>query len=202
MAESTNKTSQNKLEFRFNLEKTVQALNFFCIENGGTINRLKAMKMLFLADKTHLNKYGRNISGDAYVAMEMGPVLSNTWNLLRPEKKKALVIKDWYSYLAKYLEFESIVMLRSKQHIDDGEFSNSDIICLKATADSFLRIPQNQLIKILHTFPEWEKVWHSKAHYREKVLPITIESMFFSGASAEKPYLVKRARLIADAQAA
>jgi hypothetical protein len=42
-------------------------------------------KSIFLADVSHLNKYGRPITFDNYVAMKDGPVPSTTRDVLQPE---------------------------------------------------------------------------------------------------------------------
>src|SRR5579871_5139061 len=43
------------------------------------------VKSLFLADTIHLNRYGRPITYDNYVAMENGPVPSKAYNILKEE---------------------------------------------------------------------------------------------------------------------
>jgi len=40
-------------------------------------------KVLYHADKAHLSRYGRPISGDYYVAMKFGPVPSATYDILK-----------------------------------------------------------------------------------------------------------------------
>ena len=44
-------------------------------------------KSIFVADVTHLNKYGRPVTFDNYVAMKDGPVPSATRNILQPSFK-------------------------------------------------------------------------------------------------------------------
>ena len=85
----------NKLEF----EKLVQGLNFFAFKNGGKINRMKAIKLLFFADRYHVRKYGRPVVWSTYFAMKNGPVSSEALNLenkdernLTPEEIKELAL--------------------------------------------------------------------------------------------------------------
>src|SRR5450755_3821683 len=56
--------------------KVAQALNYFARQDGGSINKLKALKLLFFADRYHLRKFGRPVSECAYFAMQHGPVAS------------------------------------------------------------------------------------------------------------------------------
>jgi len=39
-----------------------------------TLTKLKAVTLMYLSDQYHLFRYGRPITGDRYVAMDMGPV--------------------------------------------------------------------------------------------------------------------------------
>ncbi|MGL4962895.1 MAG: Panacea domain-containing protein [Inquilinus sp.] len=56
---------------------------------GSAPTQYEIAKSLFLADRNHLNKYGRPITYDNYVAMEHGPVPSFSYDLLR-ENHRAL----------------------------------------------------------------------------------------------------------------
>src|ERR1017187_5950956 len=56
--------------------KAAQALNYFARQHGGSINKLKALKLLFFADRYHLRKFGRPVSECTYFAMTHGPVAS------------------------------------------------------------------------------------------------------------------------------
>ncbi len=66
----------------FNHKKAVQALNFFAQKEGGMINKMKAIKLIWLSDRFHLRKFGRTITGDTYFALPFGPVASNTRDIL------------------------------------------------------------------------------------------------------------------------
>ena len=50
-----------------------------------TISQFDILKTLFLADKEHLNTFGRPITFDEYVAMKDGPVASFAYSLLKEE---------------------------------------------------------------------------------------------------------------------
>lgn len=72
-----------KIRFKANPDK-IKAAVLFCIEqNGGSINVYNMMKILFEADKYHLNKHGRPVTGDAYKAMEKGTVPSRAYNMAK-----------------------------------------------------------------------------------------------------------------------
>ena len=66
----------------FNYKKSAQALNYLANKNGGTLNKMKAIKLIWLADRLNLRKYGRSITGDDYYALPNGPVPSATRDIL------------------------------------------------------------------------------------------------------------------------
>lgn len=49
------------------------------------VTQFEIAKSLFLADRAHLNRYGRPITFDKYVAMNNGPVPSFAYNVLKQE---------------------------------------------------------------------------------------------------------------------
>ena len=60
----------------FNLEKLIQACNYLLKKNNYSLNYTKLIKLLYLADKESLKGAIQTISGDTYVSMDNGPVLS------------------------------------------------------------------------------------------------------------------------------
>ena len=63
------------MPFSFSHRKATQALNFFARQGGGSINKMKALKLVYFADRSHLRRYGRPVVGDEYLAMNFSPVL-------------------------------------------------------------------------------------------------------------------------------
>ena len=68
-----------KVTFEYGLEPALNALAYLQ-QRIPRLTRLKAFKLLYLADKRHLELYGRPITGDRYTAMKNGPVPSNTYD--------------------------------------------------------------------------------------------------------------------------
>ncbi len=65
----------------FRVEKAVAAVAYLASQTGESM--YPVLKMLYLADRCHLERYGRFIVGDHYVAMEKGPVPSVTYDMLK-----------------------------------------------------------------------------------------------------------------------
>ena len=69
------------MNLTFAHRKATQALNYFARQSSGRLNKLKALKLIYFADRYHLRTYGRPITNDRYLAMEYGPVASSCKDL-------------------------------------------------------------------------------------------------------------------------
>lgn len=70
------------VDFPFDFEKALDALVYLASQNIPDFDKYKASKLLFLADKYHLVKYSRPITGDQYFAMYHGPAPTKMLNLM------------------------------------------------------------------------------------------------------------------------
>ncbi len=66
----------------FNEAKATQAAARLLKQAGGTMNYMVLIKLLYLADRVALVKWGRSITGDEYFTMKLGPVLSEVHDLI------------------------------------------------------------------------------------------------------------------------
>lgn len=76
------------LRFEYDAAKAHQAILWFLHTNAGTMDLLKLVKLVFLADREHLIRYGRPIVGGVYYAMKLGPVSSETLDDLNGRSRK------------------------------------------------------------------------------------------------------------------
>jgi len=145
-------------------KKATQALNLLARKKGGKINKMKAIKLIFLADRLHLRKYGRPIVGDMYWAMKLGPVGSLTKNVA----ELSSISDEALAYAKKYIkpiDGKKQVLTSLKQE-DLSVFSKTDIECIESVYNKFSDKDQFELAEITHEFPEWIK--HKKELDRGK----------------------------------
>lgn len=164
-------------------KKATQALNFFAVKKDGRINKMKAIKLIFLADKLHLRKYGRPIVGDSYFAMKFGPVGSQSKNVAELSDR---LPKEIGIYARKYikptLDKNTFMSLGS---VDLGIFSKTDIECLNLVYKEFSDKDQFELARITHKYPEWLK--HKKILESGKKKSVSMNyNDFFLDANNEK----------------
>ncbi len=68
--------------FRFNREKAVELI-LYLARRVKISDFIHICKILYFADKIHLERYGRFLCGDYYVAMKNGPVPSGVYDILK-----------------------------------------------------------------------------------------------------------------------
>jgi uncharacterized phage-associated protein len=138
--------------FHFDHKKAAQALNFFALQNGGEIEKLHALKLIFFADRYHLRKYGRPITNDQYWAMKFGPVASGVKDLFELES----VSHDERHYVAALLKKGSKdYAVRSIAPVDAKVFSQTDLEALRFAWDNFGIRPR--IVEKTHLYPEWKR---------------------------------------------
>lgn len=140
-------------------KKATQAINYLARKKEGKINKMKAIKLVYFADRFHLRKYGRPIVGDVYWAMKLGPVGSDTLNIANISDND--LNKESLHYVKEYLTRPSGDIKReeilSKKEVDIDVFSQSDIEALESVYKEFGDKDQFELADMTHDYPEWAK---------------------------------------------
>lgn len=139
----------------FQTRKAAQVVAFFAAVSGGSINILKATKLIYLADRLSMARRDHPITNDNYVSMNFGPVNSFTYNYMNGT---APVRQD------KWLEFISPRNgndLPLSRHVniesDLDELSRADIHILYETWEKYKDIDRFELADWTHRYcPEWQ----------------------------------------------
>ena len=84
------------MTFRFRSLKTTQGAAVLLALDGHSMDRMRLIKLLYIADRELLAESGRTLTGDRAVAMKNGPVLSRVYDLI---KGIAVPAEDWGRYL-------------------------------------------------------------------------------------------------------
>lgn len=140
-------------------KKSTQAINYFARKKEGKINKMKAVKLIYFADRYHLRKYGRPVVGDTYWAMKLGPVVSNVLSTANFDEGK--LDRESLGYARSFLGHpagdEKLLTVVSKKDVDLNVFSKSDIEALEFAYNEFGDKDQFELADISHSYPEWAK---------------------------------------------
>lgn len=147
----------------FDEVKIAQATAYLLNKAGGTMEHLKMMKLLYLADRLSWDKYGYAISNDEYFSLPFGPVLSQTLNLMRGETQAFYqnVYSGWREWIADKADHK--ISLRKAIDESDEYFwdrlSASDVEVLDEIFKQFGNYSTFALVEYTHNpkfIPEWE----------------------------------------------
>lgn len=149
------------IRFRFDPEKLVQALAYFSERGISDLDKMKAAKLLFHADKYHLLKYGRPVIGDQYACMDYGPVPSTSLNIMNDvianDPNFQPVLKSLFDeYLEVHRGFwRTYPVFRAKRRADTDVFSDSDVEALDWAIANYGEKSAMELSKESHQEPAW-----------------------------------------------
>lgn len=181
----------------FKTRKAAQVTAFFALMAGGSINILKATKLIYLADRLSMERRDFSITNDQYVSMPFGPVNSYTYSYMQgaaPVRQE-----DWLEFISP----RAGKTLRMSQEVnveDLDELSRGDLKVLSETWDRFSDIDRFDLAQWTHDFcPEWKDPKGSS-------IPIELASIFHSLGKANPVDLAEdlqnERRIVAEFHAA
>ena len=139
------------MNLTFAHRKATQALNYFARQSSGRLNKLKALKLIYFADRYHLRTYGRPITNDRYLAMEYGPVASSCKDLAEMSE---FLGKEEREYAARFIKPSGHDYFSSAE-VDQEEFSVSDMEALAFAWREYGSRDGFALAEATHQFPEW-----------------------------------------------
>ena len=163
---------------RQDYKKITQTINYLVRkdERSVGINELKIIKLVWAADRYHLRKYARLVTGDQYFAMPNGPVGSLTKDIAEfSDNVFSNTGPDEFDYISSYINFNknnNNGILSSVNDVDYDELSETDIEALDFAWNKFGQYDWKTLIKITHEYPEWLKfknAFESRATRREEI---------------------------------
>lgn len=148
------------IQFSFDLEKAVEAI-IFLAKNVPQPTFMAIAKLLYFADKTSLETYGRPITGDTYFAMQHGPVPGKSYDLM-----KAARDTDNYGF---HVEYERHIVPDREPNL--RKLSKSDLNCLTNTIRAYGSYPVWQLRELSHD-AAWQKAWQKAGVAKRIRIPV------------------------------
>lgn len=155
------------IEFTFNERKSAQTAARLLELNGGEMNYLALMKLLYLADRKALLQLGMPITGDRVVAMRHGPVLSRVFDLVS-QKKQTLPQSEWHKFIPRPGSYTYTVRFSGVPETD--ELSEAEVAVLDGVFAEFRSYDQWALVDFTHKLPEWQDP-------QETSVPISFEEI-------------------------
>jgi uncharacterized phage-associated protein len=136
------------IRFEFRAAKFVAAVTYLAQACPG-MTKLKLCKLLYFADKEHLVRFGRPITGDHYYKLEHGPVPTRGLDLLKGQGYAPDV-----ALLEKYIAVKGMT-IHPKQAPERKVFSRSDLGVLDSVCRKYGRMTAAQLRTLSHRERAW-----------------------------------------------
>jgi Antitoxin SocA-like, Panacea domain len=176
------------VQFPFDFEKFLAALEFMAVKNVPELDKYKACKLLFLADRHHLLKYGRPIIGDRYCALPYGPIPSEALDLLNAFMRTETASPDpRIQGMMASLELDRRYQnprISTKVSPAYQVLSKSDVMALDYVVGVFGAKGFDELKSLTHTMYAYRVAWE-----RRESGPMQYEEFF-----EEAPDAIKGAR--------
>ncbi|MGI9461325.1 MAG: Panacea domain-containing protein [Alphaproteobacteria bacterium] len=178
------------IKFKPNPRKIIETIVWLA-NRVPRIDDYHVMKIIYYADKKHLNKYGRPILGDEYIKMENGPVGSLCDDIIKGKETKQPKNKPYKIAIDKAMlkkireAFTTTpdgdrINITAKKDFYRGVFSISDLECLRWATKQY----QNK------TFDELKHETHQEKPWRESKMNKPIDYiLFIEDDNPNKKYL-------------
>ena len=125
-------------------------------------NMYNVLKVFYLADKIHMERFGRFIFDDSYSAMAKGPVPSKAYDLMKSIRDGSDLPFDMQSPVS--LVDDNIVQVNRQANED--LFSGSDLACL----DEIINLSETKDLGDLSHDEAWEKTKRNSRMSIESIL--------------------------------
>ena len=140
------------MSFHFDTIRIIQCVGYLLKkEETKQLNYTKMIKLLYLADRKSLEETGSPITGDRAVAMERGPVLSNTLDFIKNEADE-----EEQAVWSRFIETKGydVALLLDP---GEGRLSPYQTKLLDSIFSEHKDKSQWQLVDLTHTLQEWEE---------------------------------------------
>lgn len=139
----------------FNIEIAAQMSAWFIDREGGRMSHLKLMKLLYLVERTHIEKHKQPLLGDDIYSMKNGPILSTTLNFIQGEIHPD-DSGDWDKWVSPKEDYE-VSLAREFESEDLDLLSRATIRILEGLWKEHCDKDQWEMVRYIHeSCGEWE----------------------------------------------
>lgn len=137
-------------------KRTLEAFAYIAEKNKNKDNIYNVLKVFYLADKIHMERFGRFIFDESYAAMDKGPVPSHAYNLIQQLIRHGNLACE----LESPVRVVGVKVVVERQ-FDDELFSDSDLECI----DEVIEISRTKDLGELSHDSAWEKARNLHKHF-------------------------------------
>lgn len=136
------------MTLRFNFEKSVQASALLLRLDGKRMERVRLLKLLYIADREMLGTVGQSITGDTGYAMNHGPVLGRIYDCIKGADVKA---SEWSDFIRS--DGHAVTLINDPKR---DALSRDEIDKLTEVTDRFRNLSEWEISELTHDFQEWK----------------------------------------------
>lgn len=151
----------------FDREKALEVI-LYIAENLAAPTLHSISKILYLADKQHLQDFGRFICGDQYIAMEYGPVPSAIYDMMKVPDGRQRIDVDWDELIKDAFQVTQGRNIKPIRNANTDFLAESEKSCISKTIADFGSKSFGELTDIAHD-DAWNEVSENQ--------PIPIEAI-------------------------
>lgn len=180
------------VEFRFHSKKAVEAAALLLKLHGKPMKYLALLKMLYISDRIALERMDQPITGDDFVSMKYGPVLSGVYDLIKNQEiDDALSI--WQKFISHDDNDKKFLVLLEEPEIEELCEEEEDII--KEVYQEFGQIDPFAVAEWTHNFDEWQ----DPKRFNKQVIPISINDILKNVGKTEEEIEMIRQEALREA---
>jgi uncharacterized phage-associated protein len=166
--------------------KIIETIYYILSRLGRSADKISLVKLIYLADKYHLIKYGRTITNDEYFAMQHGPVGSTVKDLLSCDDDYLTTKENTYfNRLIKKSGQVSYTAQKLSRKPALDMLSDTDREAVDFIVEKFGGYSSWKLRNYTHRYPEWRQyrdLFESSRVKRERIdtkeLLSTVDDVF------------------------
>jgi uncharacterized phage-associated protein len=169
----------------FNIEKIIQVLAYIQ-KKTETQSKLELIKYLFFADRVNIRRHFSFISRDYYYALKLGPVASETLDVLEKHDEYLNYPDNELQLLDKIEVKDNRTRIINETNTD--LLSKNEMKSIDFVAETF-NASTMPLVELTHEYPEWKRYKELFDTRQASKLDIYIEDFFTNPDMNNSPYL-------------
>ena len=140
----------------FNKDVALQAM-LYILSKLGVADMHRVSKILYFADRSHLSRYARSITGDDYIKMSYGPVPSNVYDIMKAVRGDSFFANTPEAKrMEQYFKFVNVKDIMPLADVNMDYLSESDVECLDEAIAKCKDLSFEELTRLSHDYA-WNK---------------------------------------------
>jgi len=144
----------SEIKFKLNPQKRLEAILWLVNQGENKLTKYYILKMLYYAEKYHLNHYGRPVFGDELSAMHEGPMPSTTYDLFK--RVIAGIVKTDFVFGSDDRT------IHASRPANTDYLSATDIKALKYGLEKCSKLDYPQLKAMSHKEKDYLEAWNKR----------------------------------------